>query len=95
MKPEDIYWLRVFVKQDDAWLRKEIAGEDIKYDDQERSYVEVRSPRMYNLIGRQPYGSYELELIVQSRGLSAYSFSFGTCEMPKNGGSLLPDRKPL
>ncbi len=95
MKPEDIYWLRAFVKQDGAWLRREIAGEDIKYDDQERSYVEVRSPRMYNLIGRQPYGSYELELIVQSRGLSAYSFSFGTCEMPKNGGNLSQDRKPL
>jgi thiol-disulfide isomerase/thioredoxin len=95
MKPEDVYWLRVFVKQDGLWLPKGAAGEDIKYDEQGRSYIEVKSPRMYNLIGRQPYGAYELQLIVQSRGLSIYSFSFGTCEIPKNVGSLPVDRKPL
>ena len=84
MKPEGAYWLRVFVKQDGDWLKKEVAGGDIKYDEQGRSYVEAKSPRMYNLIGRQPYGTYDLQLIVQSRGLSVYSFSFGTCEIPKN-----------
>jgi len=94
MKPEDVYWLRVFVKQDGAWLKKEIAGEDVKYDEQGRSYVEARSPRMYNLIRRQGYGLYDLQLIVQSRGLSVYSFSFGTCEIPKNEASLTKDRKP-
>jgi thiol-disulfide isomerase/thioredoxin len=84
MKPEDVYWLRVFVRQDGDWLKKEIAGGDIKYDEQGHSYVEARSARMYNLIGRQPYGTYDLQLIVQSRGLSVYSFSFGTCEIPRN-----------
>jgi len=93
MKPEDIYWLRVFVKQDGLWLSKEAAGEDIKYDESGRSYVEVKSPRMYNLIGHQSYGTYDLQLIVQSRGLSVYSFSFGTCETPKNVGSLTVDRR--
>jgi thiol-disulfide isomerase/thioredoxin len=82
MKPEDVYWLRVFLKQDGDWLKREIAGDDIKYDEKGRSYVEAKSARMYNLIGKQPYGSYEIQLIVQSRGLSVYSFSFGTCEMP-------------
>jgi len=94
MKPEDIYWLRVFVKQDGAWLRKEIAGADIKFDEEGRSYVEARSPRMYNLIAQQPYGSYELRLIVQSRGLSVYSFSFGTCEMPSGEDRLQTEGKP-
>lgn len=93
MKPEDIYWLRVFVKQDGLWLPKKAAGEDIKYDESGRSYVEVKSPRMYNLIGRQPYGTYDFQIIVQSRGLSVYSFSFGTCEIPKNVGSLTTDRR--
>ena len=87
MKPEDVYWLRVFVRQDGDWLKKEIAGGDINYDEQGRSYVEAKSPRMYNLIGRQPYGMYDLQLVVQSRGLSVYSFSFGTCEIPKNEGN--------
>jgi thiol-disulfide isomerase/thioredoxin len=93
MKPEDIYWLRVFVKQNGLWFPKGVAGEDIKYDEWGRSYVEVKSPRMYNVIGRQPYGTYDLQLIVQSRGLSVYSFSFGTCEIPKNVGSLTADRR--
>jgi thiol-disulfide isomerase/thioredoxin len=93
MKPEDIYWLRVFVKQDGNWLPKEIAGADIKYDEKGRSYVEARSARMYNLIGKQPYGTYEIQLIVQSRGLSVYSFSFGTCEIPISGDKLGLDRK--
>jgi len=82
------------VKQDGAWLRKEIAGADIKFDEEGRSYVEARSPRMYNLIAQQPYGSYELRLIVQSRGLSVYSFSFGTCEMPSGEDRLQTEGKP-
>ena len=94
MKPEDIYWLRVFVKQDGDWLPKEIAGEDIKYDEKGRSYVEAKSARMYNLIGKQPYGSYEIRLIVQSRGLSVYSFSFGTCEIPSDKDRLQAERNP-
>jgi thiol-disulfide isomerase/thioredoxin len=93
MKPEDIYWMRVFVKQDGDWLSREIAGEDIKYDDQGRSYVEAKSARMYNLIGKQPYGAHDIRLIVQSRGLSVYSFSFGTCEVPSNQDKLQVERK--
>lgn len=93
MKPEDVYWLRVFVKQDGEWLNKEIAGEDIKYDEKGRSYIEARSARMYNLIAKQPYGSYEIQLIVQSRGLSVYSFSFGTCEIPSKEDKLREERK--
>ena len=84
MKPEDIYWLQVYVTQDGNSLRPENAGDNVKFDDQGRSYVEVRSPRMYNLIANQPYGAYELHLCVQGKGLSVYSFSFGTCEIPQN-----------
>jgi thiol-disulfide isomerase/thioredoxin len=84
MKPEDIYWQQVFVTQDGKPLRGGSAGEDVKFDEQGRSYVEVRSPRMYNLIANQPYGAYELHLCVQGKGLSVYSFSFGTCEIPQN-----------
>ncbi len=93
MKPEDIYWLQVFVKQDGNWLSKDNAGEDVKFDDQGRSYVEVKSPRMYNLIASQPYGAYELRLYVEGKGLSVYSFSFGTCEIPQNNDKLRPDKE--
>jgi len=94
MKPEDIYWLRVFVKQDGEWLRNEVAGADIKFDEAGRSYVEARSARMYNLVAHQPYGSHKLQLIVQSLGLSVYSFSFGTCEMPSSEDRLRTERRP-
>jgi thiol-disulfide isomerase/thioredoxin len=93
MKPEDVYWMRVFVKQNGNWLPKEVAGDDITYDDQGRSYVEAKSARMYNLIRNQPYGTHDIRLIVRSRGLSVYSFSFGTCEMPTTGDKLPVERK--
>ncbi len=43
---------------------------------------------MDNLIGKQPYGRHDIRLIVQSRGLSVYSFSFGACEMPSTRDKL-------
>lgn len=83
MKPEDIYWKEVFVQQDGQWLSREVAGSDIKYDAQGRSYVQVNMAGLYNLIAGQPYGAYELRLFTQGKGLSVYSFSFGTSEIPE------------
>ena len=51
-------------------------------------HQKVRVPRIYNLIAIEPYGNYELRLCVQEKGLSVYSFSFGTCEIPQNGDRL-------
>jgi hypothetical protein len=82
MKPEDVYWLKVMVTQNGAPLRREVAGTDVFFDEDGVSYIKVDTPRMYNVITNQPYGSHELRLYVRSRGLSVYSFSFGTCEMP-------------
>ncbi len=88
MQPEDVYWKEVLVKQDGEWLRKEMAGEDVKFDEKGRSLVEVRTPRMYNLISQQPYGTHELRLYILGKGLSVYSFSFGTCAMPRDADTL-------
>jgi len=82
MKPEDVYWFQIFVKQDGAWLRKAVAGSDVLFDEEGRSYVKVDAARMYNLIANQPYGAHDLRLYPLSRGLSVYSFSFGTCLVP-------------
>jgi thiol-disulfide isomerase/thioredoxin len=88
MKPESIYWLEVFVQQDGKWLSKDFAGTDVLYDEEGRSYVKVNMPRMYNLIADQPYGVHELRLMVMGKGLSVYSYSFGTCEMPAKAEKL-------
>jgi thiol-disulfide isomerase/thioredoxin len=88
MQPEEIYWKQVFVKQDGEWLRKEITGDDVQFDEKGRSYVEVKAPRMYNLVANQPYGTHEMRLYVLGKGLSVYSFSFGTCEIPRDADRL-------
>lgn len=88
MKPESIYWMQVFVKQDDHWLSRNGAGDDIQFDEEGRSFVHVDTPRMYNLIANQPYGVYDIRLYVKGKGLSVYSFSFGTCEVASGGDKL-------
>jgi hypothetical protein len=93
MKPEDQYWKQVFIKHDGDWMPRDIAGADIKYDDTGRSYVEVRAARMYNLIAQQPYGVHEIRLCTQGIGLSVYSFSFGTCVIPRGADQLKPTKE--
>lgn len=93
MKPEEQYWKQVFVQRDGEWLPREVAGDDVKYDDDGRSYVEVRAARMYNLIANQPYGVHELRLLTQGKGLSVYSFSFGTCVIPREADTLQPAKE--
>jgi thiol-disulfide isomerase/thioredoxin len=93
MKPEDVYWKHVFVRRDGEWIPRDIAGADIKYDEDDRSYVEVRAARMYNLIANQPYGVHELRLSTFGKGLSVYSFSFGTCVIPKDADTLRPAKE--
>lgn len=82
MKPESVYWMPIYVFQDDAPIPPAVAGPDIQYDETGASFVRVDEPRMYTLIRRQPYALYELRLCARGRGLSVYSFSFGTCVIP-------------
>lgn len=88
MRPEGVYWKQVFVQQDGKWLERDYAGKDIVFDEQGRSQVEVRSACLYNLVAGQPYGIHELRLISQGKGLSVYSFSFGTSVISKGGQRL-------
>ena len=78
MKPESAYWMQVFIEQDGQPIPKTAAGTDISYDDAGRSFVKVDTARLYNLTRRQPYQTYEARLSVRGKGLSIYSFSFGT-----------------
>lgn len=88
MKPESIYWMQVFVELDGKPLSRDIAGTDILFDKEGRSFVKVDDARMYNITNKQPFGLYEARLSVRGKGLSVYSFSFGTCAMPKGGDTL-------
>ena len=93
MKPEGIYWMQVFVKQDGQPVPKAAAGTDIQYDDAGRSYVKVDTARLYNLTYRQPYQRFEVQLSARGKGLSVYGFSFGTSAVPADAGVIRPPKK--
>jgi thiol-disulfide isomerase/thioredoxin len=82
MKPESVYWMEVFVQQDNQPIPRTVAGADVQYTAEGASYIRVDEPRMYSVINRQPYGAYELRVCARGKGLSVYSFSFGTCAIP-------------
>lgn len=90
MKAEGNYWMQVFVEIDGKPIRRDAAGIDVSYDEEGRSFVRVDVPRMYNVTVKQPYGMYEARLRVRGKGLSVFSFSFGTCAIPRDADTLRP-----
>jgi len=78
MSPEQIYWKRVFVRQNGQWLTREQAGADVQFDEQGRSFVKVDAAGLYRLVFGQAVGTHELQLCTRGKGLSVYSFSFRT-----------------
>jgi hypothetical protein len=70
---------RAYLTQDEAPLAKEDAGEDVKFEDDGRAYVEVDKPRMYRLIDNREIGTHDLALSTTSPGLALYAFTFVSC----------------
>ncbi len=75
MKPEANFWKQVFVQQDGEPVRREIAGPDLKFDEQGRSFVKVDVAGLYHLIESQSAGAHELRICTRGKGLSVYSIS--------------------
>jgi hypothetical protein len=67
---------RFFIKRDDQWLYEGIAGKDVKYDDDGRSYVLVGEERLYDLARDAGDKPHELSVIPDDRGAGVYGFSF-------------------
>lgn len=84
LKTEDEEPVKVFITQDGKPLNEENKGSDVVIDAESHSYVLVTSPKMYNLIKTKEFGSHELWLYTDSDGLSAYSFTFGSCLASKS-----------
>jgi len=72
----------VFVKQDDRFLTMDIAGEDIKFRPDGKSYVVVDQPRMYRILKSKDFGEHTLCLFSKDAGVEMYAFTFGSCLMP-------------
>lgn len=67
---------RFFVKLDDQWLYEGIAGRDIKFDDDGRSYVLADDERLYDLARDTGDKAHELYVIPERRGGGLYGFAF-------------------
>lgn len=84
MKPEQNYWMEVYVELNGQPVPKAMAGADISYNKDGQSLVRADSARLYNLTRQQPYGPYELRLSVRGKGLSVYALHFGTAAIPRD-----------
>ena len=67
---------RFFVKIDDQWLYEGIAGRDIRFDDDGRSYVDVDAARLYDLTRDSGDRPHELYVIPGRAGGGVYGFQF-------------------
>ncbi|MFI5361970.1 MAG: hypothetical protein ACHQ49_08385 [Elusimicrobiota bacterium] len=67
---------RFFVKLDDQWLYEGIAGRDVRYDDDGRSFVQVDAARLYDLARDSGDKPHELDLIPDRAGGAVHGFEF-------------------
>ena len=68
---------RVYVLQDGKPLTAADKGVDVQIDSQGRSYIEVRQPRLYDLVQNPAFGSHTVDLFPTAQGLALNQFSFG------------------
>jgi thiol-disulfide isomerase/thioredoxin len=70
---------QAYVYRDNRPIDKDIAGEDVLFDKEGRSYLNILEPRMYNIIADKEFGEHTLKLIPFSDNLQVYAFTFGGC----------------
>ena len=68
---------RVLVTVDDAPVLQLLAGDDIVYDEEGQSYLEVREARMYSVIRGPERDVRELRMLPLSAELQPYAYTFG------------------
>lgn len=79
INPVDNTDSKVFVMQDGKPADGGVAGEDVEFDREGRSFIIVREPGMYNIIKNREFGSHLLELSTDSASLQFYAFTFVGC----------------
>ena len=67
----------VSVTLDDEWLTPEQAGDDVLFDDEGRSYLNVTEGRMYKAVEVPEYGQFTLKLSSESSNFAIFAFTFG------------------
>ncbi|HAH05483.1 MAG TPA: hypothetical protein DCM05_02995 [Elusimicrobia bacterium] len=68
---------RVYVKQDNLWLHAGNAGQDIRWDGDEHSYVSLDEPRLYTLTkNKKSVNMHELLLTPDDPGIAVHALEF-------------------
>ncbi|MFA6004415.1 MAG: redoxin domain-containing protein [Elusimicrobiota bacterium] len=67
---------RFYVRQDGAWLHPDIAGRDIAFDQDGRSYVPAAEPRLFHLTRNANDDLHELSISPDRAGAAIFGFSF-------------------
>ncbi len=70
--------IKVYLTLDGVGLKDNGAGRDVKFDSEDRSYVEVQFSTLYNLIEKQTFGEHILRLSTTSKDLRLFAFTFGS-----------------
>jgi thiol-disulfide isomerase/thioredoxin len=68
---------RLYIMQDGKFLTTANKGVDVQIDSHQRSYIEVREPRMYYVVQNPQFGSHTLDLFPTRSGFTLNSFTFG------------------
>ena len=68
---------RLYVMQDGHYLTAANRGVDVQINEQGRSYIEVREPRMYYVVQNAEFGSHTIDLFPTASGFTLNSFTFG------------------
>ena len=74
--PEEKAGFKVFVEQDGQPVSPENRGEDIRIEDNGKTYLSIEAPRMYNIIKNKKFGRHLLKLTSTSNAFGAYAFTF-------------------
>jgi thiol-disulfide isomerase/thioredoxin len=82
MKPDSGKTVRVMVTQDGKPVAKKDAGADVQFDASGNSYIDVDTPRAYDVIDNAMFNDHELRLAPQGYGLGIYDIAFESCQVP-------------
>ena len=77
LNPQGAAPTRVLVTVDEAPVLQLLAGDDIVYDEEGQSYLEVQEARMYSVIRGPERDVRELRLLPISSELQLYAYTFG------------------
>jgi hypothetical protein len=83
LKPEGEKNFQVFIQQDEKFLDEMNRGDDVRIDEDGRSFVLVEKARLHNLVKNKEYGEHKLRLSARSNGFALYSISFVSSVMPE------------